>query len=132
MSGEIEADVADSYRVARKSIESTVNQQLTAVGLQVPKFNKWAFLAIIRREDHPDYDEVARVDTKRGVLEFRFKIPHDVFKGESIIGRQVMLIASLRRSIDEMEKFGVSEHNRSDLREVLADVELRVQAGKDR
>ena len=77
-SGEIQADVADAYRTARRVVENAVNEELRVTTLD-GNIEEWAFLAIIRTQDHPDYNEIARRDARRKVLEFRLIISHREF-----------------------------------------------------
>jgi hypothetical protein len=121
MSGEIQADVADAYRVARKSIEEAVNQRLQAVKLSTP-FQKWAFIAIIRAEDHPDYGEVKQKDTKRGVIEFRLKVEHQAFLNADAGHQKQLIIEALKRSVSMMAQMGVAEHDCGQLRGSLSEL----------
>lgn len=94
-SGEVQADVADAYRTARKEVELALNQALAdkAYGPIVG----WDFIAIIRETEHPDYDEVKKYDRTDSSLEFRLKIDHARFKeADDLVRCQLLLQAVLR------------------------------------
>jgi hypothetical protein len=59
MSGEIQADVDSAYMKARNVVQTAVNGLLAAVSIP-DKIEEWDFIAIIREEDSPDYNEVAK------------------------------------------------------------------------
>ena len=118
MSGEIQADVADAYRQARKTVETEVNRLLAEVSL-AEKAKEWAFIAIIRGEDSPDYDEVVRKSARGKEFEFRLKIPHAEFLAASPAERVSLILKALARSVDLMGQLGVSTETQNALRAVL-------------
>src|SRR6267154_1011380 len=120
MSGEVQADVGDAHRLARKAVEHAVNERLKNCSLST-NFDEWAFISIIRQRDHPDYPEVKKKHAKRKVLEFRLKIPHQDFLSANEIGRVDLLISALRRSVNLMNEFGVGSEDRAKLLAVLDD-----------
>src|SRR5262249_5180607 len=101
-----------------KPIEANINRLLDEVSLQ-DKADKWAFIAIIREEDNPDYDEVVKKSSRGKVLEFRLKIPHAEFLAASPEERVGLIFKSLSRSVDLMGQLGVSTDTQKALREVL-------------
>lgn len=122
LSGEIDRDVADYYRMSLISIEKKVNQRLENISLDAP-YMKWAFLAIIRDEESPQYEEISRRNVKRKVLEFRLKIDHGKFLNcRDPSERELMVIKALKRSVDLMAKFNVTESDRNSLQKVLEGV----------
>lgn len=128
MSGEIDLSVSESFRETRKAVEASVNLKLMEAKTQIDGFIKWAFIAIIREEDSPDYDEVVKKDAKRGVLEFRLKLSHNEFLQADKKAKQLMLLSALNRSVDLMGNLGVSSDKRIDLRKLLAEVEANTRA----
>jgi hypothetical protein len=106
-SGEVQVDVADSFRLARKEVDTLVNETVKGVdygdGLE-----EWALIFIIRAEDHSDYDEVKKYRKKTREFEFRLKIPHGAFKIADATGQRRLIAESVRRSIAEMDKLRAS------------------------
>jgi hypothetical protein len=117
MAAEADFDVIDAFREARKNIEDKINVKLIDLPLENP-FEKWAFIAMIRSEG--DWaNEVAKKNLKNRVLEFRLKIDHGEFiKGDSVKHEELLLMA-LRRSVDWMEKSGISGNDRNLLYSIL-------------
>jgi hypothetical protein len=118
MSGEIEADIADAYRQARKKVESEVNRLLAEVSI-AEKAKEWAFIAIIRKDDSPDYGEVVKKSSQGKEFEFRLKIPHAQFLAANPGQRVGLIFKALSRSVDLMGQLGVSTGTQKALREVL-------------
>jgi len=126
MSGEVDVDVYDSYRLARKVVEETVNDKIRSVKLSAP-INQWAFIAIIRERDDPNYDEIFKRHRKDQSLEFRLKIDHKSFKERTSKERELMIVEALRRSVEHMAKLSVSNEDRVILQGVLDDVESELR-----
>ena len=125
MSAEIQVDVESAYRHCANAIEAEVNRLLDGVALE-DKPAEWAFIAIIRREDHPDYDEVVKKSSRGKSLEFRLKVPHADFSSASR-GQQIGLIfGALARSVNLMAKLGISATTRNVLQAVLSQAERNV------
>lgn len=118
MSGEIQADVADAYREARNAIESEIDRLLEDVSL-MEKAEKWAFIAIIRKEDSPDYDEIVKRSSRGKVLEFRLKIPHAQFLAASPNERIDLILKALCRSVKLMGQLDVSAETTDRLQAIL-------------
>src|SRR4029077_6429302 len=119
MSGEIQADVADYYRKASNAVEDQVNKLLN--GLTLPeKIDEWDFVAIIREEDSPDYDEVVKKSSRGRSLEFRLKIAHSDFLSASLNGQRLLVLQALSRSVRLMEQLGVSPGTRDRLQDFLS------------
>jgi hypothetical protein len=127
MSEEIQADVADAYMLTRKNIEATINENLSKCSLS-ENFVEWAFIAIVRREDHPDYQEIKKKHVKRKVLEFRLKIDYADFLRSSEPRRIELIINALKRCIALMEELGVSTEDRAKLSKVLDDSYRQLKA----
>jgi hypothetical protein len=119
MSGEIQADVADAYREARKIVEVEVNRVLGEISVEEAK--EWAFIAIILDEESSTYGEIVKKKkSSRGTeLEFRLKIPHAKFLAASPGERISLIYKALSRSVSLMEQLGVSSDTQNALRAVL-------------
>jgi len=118
MSGEIQADVDSAYMKARNVIQPAVNRLLAAVSIP-GKVDEWDFIAIIREEDSPDFDEVVKKSAQGKELEFRLKIPHAEFLAASPADRIGLIFKALSLSVDLMAQLGVSTDTQKALREVL-------------
>jgi len=77
------------------------------------------FIAIIREEDSPDFDEVVKKSAQGKELEFRLKIPHAEFLAASPADRIGLIFKALSLSVDLMAQLGVSTDTQKALREVL-------------
>ncbi len=106
MSGEIQSDIADAYRSVRKDIEAAVNDALRP-GDYGKGLDKWVVIAIIREEDHPDFDEIKKYRAKERKFESRLKVSHGAFKAADAMGRCKLIIEMLLRSVADMRKIGV-------------------------
>ena len=106
MSAEVDADVYEVYRGARADVESEVNRLLEAYS-GPDRIEKWAYIAIIRAEDHPDYSEFTKLHKRRGVVEFRLKVAHREFKTAPANRARGMLLESLIRSREMFGDLGV-------------------------
>jgi hypothetical protein len=118
MSGEIQADIADAYRQARKIVEAEVNRLLAEVSF-LEKAKEWAFIAIIREEDSSDYNEVVKKLAQGKEFEFRLKIPHAEFLAATPEERVSLIFKALARSVDLMGQLDVSIDTQNALREIL-------------
>ena len=108
MSCEAMADLADSWRVARGAVEARVNDRLKLLGLKT-HFEKWAFIGILRPDDHPDYPEICK--KRRGVMDFRLKIDYFEFANSNFQQQQNLIIEALKRSVQKMRELGVEEED---------------------
>jgi len=118
ISGEITADVADSYRGARKRLEESVNEMLKSLPLR-SEVLKWAFIAIIRPDHHADYAEFSKRHLDRKVLEFRLKIDYQKFLVSSPAQQATMILEALDRSVEMMAQMGIEEGDRAHLKATL-------------
>jgi hypothetical protein len=125
MSGEIQADVAESFRKASNAVENVVNQLIEGVSFG-GKIEEWTFIAIIRKEDHPLFDEVVKISSRGKVLEFRLKIPHSDFLSASQIEQTRLILRGLLRSVSLMEKLGVTTEIQDALRTALSRAEFEL------
>lgn len=120
MSGEIQHDIAEGYRQARLVVQSKVNERLQRITLNT-NLDQWAFIGIIRPDDHPDYQEVKKFDKRHRTIEFRLKIDHAQFLSGSHAERVVLIIQALRRSVDLMNALGVDSDDIDKLKSILMD-----------
>lgn len=102
MSGEIEGDVYDDYRVACNEVDDAVNLAIRESNFGAVK--EWAVIPIILDDNDPNYPEVKRYRKKSQEFEFRLVIEHAAFKAADTLGKRKLIMASILRSIDEMRK----------------------------
>jgi hypothetical protein len=126
-SAEIQSDVSDAYRKARIPVEQEVNRLLKDVAIN-ETFDKWAFIAIVRKEDHPDYQEIVRKSSRGKCVEFRLKILHSQMASASHDQIVKLIFAALSRSVLLMSELGVSADTQNLLQEVLSNAERNVRA----
>ena len=118
ISGEVQADVGDPFKKATHPVEAALNRLLQGVPFG-GKVEDWTFIAIIRQEDHPYYDEVVRKSAKGKTLEFRLKIPHEEFSSASPDGQIRLILQALSRSVTLMGKLGISVEAQNALQTAL-------------
>ena len=105
MSCEAMAEVADSFRSVRSKLERSINEQIAS--LSAVEFEKWALIIILRPDNHPDYQEIIRLDKKKKVIEFRLKISYSSFASGSEEEQFRLVKESLFRSLGIMLDRGI-------------------------
>ncbi|WP_423378183.1 hypothetical protein [Burkholderia sp. LMG 32019] len=119
MSGEVDADIGGGEHVARNVIEPIVNGCLDKISF-LEGFEKWAFISIILSDKFlPGFPEVAKISSKGKVLEFRLRIPREIFKQASSEIKISMLFYALNRSVEMMSKLEVSPESQEKFRVAL-------------
>ena len=126
MSGEIDSDVANAHREARKFIQSEVNKLMQDVSLSTSVVT-WVYIAIIRSEASSNYAEVVKFNSKDDSLEFRLIVDHGQFKRSDDQGKSLLIIESLKRSIKLMGDLSVSDNDRSKLDIIIDKVKERTK-----
>jgi Immunity protein 44 len=121
MSGEIEGDVYDSYRIARNEVEATILAGLQALDFG-NGFKRLTLIPIIREVDHPDYDEVRRYHKRDRDFEFRLRISHAAFKVADAVGQRRLIVENILRAVDEMRKLRVKDVDCEKLEQAIRDV----------
>jgi hypothetical protein len=127
-SGEIEGDAFNPYRETMRAVESVIGPLLDHVSFGA-NAEKWAYIAIIRSVDHPDYDEVVRRSSKGKVLEFRLRIPYTAFLSGSRDDRIRLVLGSLARCVSLMENLRIAREVQDSLRQVLLRTEYELLLG---
>ena len=121
MSGEIEGDVYDEYRVARNGVEPAVKEALTGKDFGVG-FKQLSIIPVLREHDHPDYDEVRRYHKKRRDFEFRLKISHAAFKAADAVGHRRLIMENILRAVEEMKKMRIKDVDCAKLEQAIREV----------
>ncbi|SRR5665213_2689127 len=78
MSGEIQGDVGDDFRMARTEIEKILGESVETYNSEGVK--EIALIPIIMKYEDPDFDEVKKYRKSKKELEFRLKINHATFR----------------------------------------------------
>lgn len=120
-SGEVQADIGEAYRELMNLLEKRINLLLEKIEIPEPVV-EWAFIAIIRAEDSPDYGEVAKYWRRDKSLEFRLKISHAAFLAGTLKDRVGLVLAALDRSVGMMSELKVGKETQAKLQSVLKHV----------
>jgi len=121
ISGEIQGDIGEPYRIARNEVESAVLAGLR--GLDFGKgFSRLSLIPIVLGEHGPDYGEIRRYHKKRQVFEFRLKIPHADFKAADPIGQRRLIMENILRAVDGMKKMRVKDVDCEKLDQAIREV----------
>ncbi len=102
--GEISAEVADSFRLARGTVEKAINEVIGNKSYDVD-LNAWDCIAILRDDDA--FKEIVKYSPKKKEVEFRLKISFERFRTASGIQREALIFEMLVRSLDVMKEKGV-------------------------
>ena len=127
-SAEIDVDVYELYSKVSRYIEKTINEKLQPLQFE-SDYLKWAHIAMIR-EDEDWADEIIRRSIKRKVLEFRLKINHSAFLAGDFNACALLIIESLRRSVDimgEKVRWKISENDRNQLYRILDEMKTEMR-----
>ena len=97
-SSEIQSDVADSHRPARKDVELAINSVIAtrSYGAGV---SQWALIYIIL-EEGDDYPETYRYQKKNGVAEFRLTVDYANIKVCDDFEHRKQLASAILRSLE--------------------------------
>jgi hypothetical protein len=107
MSGEIQSDIGDDYRNARKDIVSITNDFLN--GKEYGEgLKSWNYIAIIREIESEDYNEVHKYNKRNKETEFRLKINYNIFRSADNKEKKKLICQSLVRSISILQDIGIS------------------------
>ena len=93
--GEIEASVADQFRLARNEVEKYINSKIQ--NIEVKEVSDWDVIAILRDDDQ--FEERIRFNKKDG-MDMRLKIPFESFKVSDFKQQKVLLLEMLNRSLN--------------------------------
>ncbi|HEX6809767.1 MAG TPA: Imm44 family immunity protein [Gemmatimonadaceae bacterium] len=108
MSGEIDSDVADAYRLVRIPLEKQVNELLSR-GNYGGNIDEWAVIPMITRITNPDYKEIARLSKDRRTAEFRLRIPHDAFLAASPAEQRRLVVEMLVACVIRMPSLRITD-----------------------
>jgi hypothetical protein len=121
MSGELQDDVADQYREARKLVEGRLNERFKqsdyGKGLR-----EWTFIAMLYPGEGPNYQEVRRYDRRGKSCEFRLKINHTKFRTADRDERAGLLCEALLECLSHLEAMKIEEVKTEQIRADCLDV----------
>lgn len=97
-SSEVQSDVADSHRPARKDLELAINNVI-AERSYGDGVSQWALIYIILDEGD-DYPELNRYQKKNGVAEFRLVVDYAAIQACDHMEHRKVLAQTIVRSLD--------------------------------
>lgn len=104
--GEIQADIADSFRMARKTVEGLINNSLDQKKYAL-NLKAWDCIAVIK--DDSDFDEIVKYSPKKKEMDFRLKINYQEFKEGSNKIREKLIFNMLQRSLKLLKEKGFTD-----------------------
>lgn len=96
MSGEICAEIGDTFREARNPVETIFSEALANKNYDI-NLDSWDCIAIIR--DDEDFKERIRYSPKNKNMDFRLRIDFEEFRSADNLGRQSLIYEMLERSL---------------------------------
>ena len=108
MSCEAMIELAESFRIVRGKLEKAINHDLENF-MSESGFTKWAVIAIIRPDNHPDYQEVVKINRKSKVIECRLKVDYRKYLEGDERERTILLAEMLLKSLSEMKQIPIAE-----------------------
>lgn len=93
---EMDSEVADLWRPARRAVESAINAQIGTQDYELP-VDSWDCIGIIR--DDQVFSERIAFSRKKRDMDFRLRIAHGLFMSASAIERERMIFDMLQRSL---------------------------------
>ena len=122
MSAEIEADVGQYERSARKKIEPLLIDFLSGVVLD-SELKTWSFISIILSDKFAGWSpELIKFNKKDKEFDCRLCIEYERFKCANESGQIAMILDAIERSIEMMAKYKITKHDQETLRGVVSKV----------
>lgn len=121
--GEVDGDVSDAYREARKWTESTINELLASRNYG-DGIDEWALIYIITEERSDARPEIAKFARGKRSVEFRLRVDHARFAAGIALEQKRLLLEALARSVRLMPSLGVE---RVDTDRLAADIDLLIE-----
>ena len=122
MSAEIEADVGQYERSARKKIEPLLIDFLSGVVLD-SELKTWSFISIILSDKFAGWSpELIKFNKKDKEFDCRLRIEHERFKCANESRQIAMILDAIERSIEMMAKYKITKHDQEILRGVVSKV----------
>lgn len=119
-SSEVESDVADAHRQARKDLESSINHKIARkeYGSGV---SKWALIYIVLSEKDVKYPEVCRFQKKSKIVEFRLCVDYLAIRNGDELNHRKLLAATILRTLQLAKSMRLDDF---DLEAFSADVSM--------
>lgn len=112
ISGEVDADVFEPFRLAINDIEAAINSVIARkeYGRGI---KGWTYIAVVMTVQDPPFDnwfpEIKKYHKKNKRVEFRLAIDHQRFKKGRDTTKRKLLFASILRSIALLEELGIED-----------------------
>ena len=106
ISGEVEADIFEKFRVAINSIEHKVNAVIEGKSY-FKNLDGWDVIAIIRNDEY--FNEITKYSAKKEEMDFRLRVNYLEFKNADDIQTFDMIIIMLNRSLDILIQKGLNK-----------------------
>lgn len=117
--GEVEAEIADVFRMARNSVESKINNIIQRQHYELP-FKSWDCIAIIRNDEN--FEEIHKFSRKGRDMDFRLKVDCRLFKEGDEHAREQLLYQMLLKSLALLSEKGVHEPDLEQLRTCVMEI----------
>ncbi|OZG70207.1 hypothetical protein BTA51_27465 [Hahella sp. CCB-MM4] len=116
--GELQADVADNFRAARKKVENAINDEITRGSYEVNLVD-WDCIAILREDN--EFKEITKYSSSKKEMDYRLNINFQEFKNASAEKQESMIFDMLKRSLTLLkEKKGI---NVGEIERLIRDVD---------
>lgn len=98
ISGEVEEDVAEPYRIAAVTVRNVVNERISTKNYG-DSILDWDLIGIVFAIETPGFPEIRRYKKQKKSVEFRLIIDHGRFRSESQQGQNELVLDALIRSV---------------------------------
>lgn len=113
----MDADIAELFRPARKTVETSINEVIKDKNYELP-VDAWDCIAVVRNDDA--FSERTTYSKKKRDMDFRLHIDHAQFKLGSSDTREALIYQMLLRSLQILEtKSGGS----SGFQKIISDID---------
>ena len=117
--GEIQADIADAFRISRRTVESAINDVIADKSYDLA-INSWDVIAIVRDDD--SFDEVTRYSKRRLDMDYRLRIDYLRFRNGDDRERAALICEMLLRSLRLLRSTSLNASGLAELERDVSDV----------
>jgi hypothetical protein len=107
-SGELQHDVGEPFRFARKDVERELSNSVLSEDYGAGVI-KWALIYILLPANDSFLPEIQRYKKRKREVEFRLKVDHQAFKESDAFTQRRLLAAAFLRSIDLSGELGIAD-----------------------
>ena len=117
MSGEVEKNVLEPFRLAMLCVEYEINAKIDDKDYDID-LDKWRYIAILMKdkEDQERYSEVIKHSSKTKKMDFKLQIDYPEFVNGDAKRQQQLIYEMLMRSLDLLIEKGLNEAGIESLR----------------